>query len=112
MAHLHPFTDPVDVRTNRPTVMVEGDGCAVIDDAGNRYIDAASALWCASLGFSHERLIDAATAQMQQLPYYHNFAHKSFEPMIDLAEKEYDISIRKNSSPEQSTNTPLRPKKA
>lgn len=35
-----------------------------------------------------------------------------FDMMIDLAEKEYDISIRKNSSPEQSTNTQPRPKKA
>jgi hypothetical protein len=26
-----------------------------------------------------------------------------FDMMIDLAEKEYNISIRKNSSPEQST---------
>ena len=28
-----------------------------------------------------------------------------FDMMIDLAEKEYKIDIRKNSSPEQSTNT-------
>lgn len=27
-----------------------------------------------------------------------------FDMMIDIAEKEYNISIRKNSSPEQSTN--------
>ena len=27
-----------------------------------------------------------------------------FDMMIDLAEKEYNISIRKNSSPEQSTS--------
>lgn len=29
-----------------------------------------------------------------------------FDMMIDLAEKEYNIDIRKNSLPEQSTNTP------
>ena len=39
MAHLHPFTDPVDAQASPPTVMVQGDGCAVIDDAGNRYIE-------------------------------------------------------------------------
>ena len=35
-----------------------------------------------------------------------------FDMMIDLAEKEYNISIRKNSSPEQSTNTKNTTKKA
>ena len=34
-----------------------------------------------------------------------------FDMMIDLAEKEYNIPIRKNSLPEQSTNTELKKKK-
>jgi hypothetical protein len=34
-----------------------------------------------------------------------------FDMMIDLAEKEYNISIRKNSSPEQSTSTEKNTKK-
>jgi transposase-like protein len=42
-------------------------------------------------------------------------AHKKsiiFDMMIDLAEKEYNISIRKNSSPEQSTTIEKNTKKA
>jgi transposase-like protein len=35
-----------------------------------------------------------------------------FDMMIDLAEKEYNISIRKNSSPEQLTSTEKSTKKA
>jgi transposase len=35
-----------------------------------------------------------------------------FDMMIDLAEKEYNISIRKNSSPEQLTSTEKNTKKA
>ena len=35
-----------------------------------------------------------------------------FDMMIDIAEKEYNISIRKNSSPEQSTSTEKNIKKA
>lgn len=35
-----------------------------------------------------------------------------FDMMIDLAEKEYNISIRKNSSPEQSTSSKKNTKKA
>lgn len=34
-----------------------------------------------------------------------------FDMMIDLAEKEYNIPIRKNSSPEQSTNIDQKKKK-
>lgn len=34
-----------------------------------------------------------------------------FDMMIDIAEKEYNISIRKNSSPEQSINSEKRKKK-
>jgi 4-aminobutyrate--pyruvate transaminase len=43
-------------------------------------------LWCASLGFDNERLVQAAVAQMRKLPFYHGFTAKSHEPMIDLAE--------------------------
>jgi transposase-like protein len=35
-----------------------------------------------------------------------------FDMMIDIAEKEYNISIRKNSSPEQSISTEKNTKKA
>jgi len=35
-----------------------------------------------------------------------------FDMMIDLAEKEYKIDIRKNSAPERSTNTNSKPKRA
>lgn len=34
-----------------------------------------------------------------------------FDMMIDIAEKEYNISIRKNSSPEQSTNIATKKKR-
>ena len=43
-------------------------------------------LWCASLGFDNERLVQAAANQMRKLPFYHGFTAKSHEPCIDLAE--------------------------
>jgi 4-aminobutyrate--pyruvate transaminase len=42
-------------------------------------------MWCTSLGFSEKRLADAATRQMQRLPYMQVFAHRSTGPVIDLA---------------------------
>lgn len=84
-AHLHPFTDPVELLDKPPRVMVGGDGCWVIDTNGNRLFDAGSALWCTSLGFSNQRLIDAATRQYQTLPYYHGFMGRTSEPAERLA---------------------------
>ena len=44
-------------------------------------------LWSVGVGFSEQRLVDAAARQMKQLPFYHTFGHKSHGPVIDLAEK-------------------------
>jgi 4-aminobutyrate--pyruvate transaminase len=40
-----------------------------------------------AVGFGERRLVDAAARQLEKLPYYHTFAHKSHTPSIDLAEK-------------------------
>jgi 4-aminobutyrate--pyruvate transaminase len=83
---LHPYTD---LRTHLevgPVVISRGEGVRVWDDSGRGYIDSMAGLWCASLGFSNERLAAAAAAQLRRLPFYHAFSAKSHEPMIDLAE--------------------------
>ena len=83
---MHPYTDLKAHLEIGPMVISRGEGVHVWDDSGKRYIDALAGLWCASLGFSNERLIEAATKQMRTLPFYHSFAAKSHEPMIELAE--------------------------
>ncbi len=83
---LHPYTDLRTHIETGPMVISRGQGVRVWDDAGKEYIDAIAGLWCASLGFSNERLVAAAAKQMRTLPFYHSFAAKSHEPMIDLAE--------------------------
>src|SRR5579885_1775860 len=77
---LHPYTHP---RKNE----AEGKGIYVKDDAGKEYVEGLAGLWCVSLGYGEERLIEAATKQMRKLPYYHIFNHKSHNPSIDLAER-------------------------
>ncbi|MDA8253182.1 MAG: aspartate aminotransferase family protein [Rhodospirillales bacterium] len=83
---LHPYTDLRAHLDTGPMVISRGQGVRVWDDAGKGYIDAIAGLWCASLGFSNERLVEAAARQMRTLPFYHTFAAKSHEPMIELAE--------------------------
>ncbi|HYP70127.1 MAG TPA: aminotransferase [Variovorax sp.] len=87
IAHVvHPYSN-LDAHDKRgPVVIVRGDGCYVEDESGKRYLEGMSGLWCASLGFSEKRLVDAAMAQFNTLPYYHLFNHRSHPPGIALAE--------------------------
>jgi len=84
---LHPYTNSSVHEKIGPLVISHGEGIHVIDDSGNRYIEALSGLFCASLGFSEERLVEAATRQMRKLPFYHTFGHKTNEPSVELAER-------------------------
>ena len=83
---LHPYTDLKTHLETGPMVVSHGKGVRVWDDAGKEYIEGVAGLWCAALGFDNERLVQAAANQMRKLPFYHAFAAKSHEPMIDLAE--------------------------
>jgi len=83
---LHPYTDLRAHLTAGPTVIGTGNGVRVTDESGKTYIDSVAGLWCASLGFSNERLVQAAATQMRKLPFYHSFTAKSHMPAIDLAE--------------------------
>ncbi len=75
-----------------PMIIVRGDGIRIIDDSGNSYIDTVSGLWSASLGFSNQRLADAAHRQFLQLPFYHAFNHKSHPKAIELSERLIQIA--------------------
>lgn len=83
---LHPYTDLKAHLEAGPVVIARGEGVRVFDEAGKAYIESVAGLWCASLGFSNERLAQAALKQMRALPFYHGFTAKSHLPMIDLAE--------------------------
>jgi len=84
---LHPYTPLDQVRVTGPMVIRRGDGVYVEDDQGRRYLEGMAGLWCTSLGFSEQRLVDAAIRQMRELPYYQIFAGRSNEPSIELSER-------------------------
>lgn len=85
--YLHPYTNLSVHEKEGPFIIARGEGIYVYDDAGNRYIEGLAGLFCASLGFSEERLVEAAMRQMRKLPFYHVFGGKSNEPGIELAER-------------------------
>ena len=93
IAHtIHPYTNLRVHEQQGPLVMTGGDGVFVHDDDGKQYLEGLAGLWCTSLGFNNARLVEAAQRQMQQLPYMHTFAHRSTEPVIDLATKLISIA--------------------
>jgi 4-aminobutyrate--pyruvate transaminase len=91
-SHLHPYTNARKHESVGPLVLTEGKGIFVYDDQGNEYIEGLAGLWSAALGFGEERLVQAATAQLRKLPYYHGFAHKVPLPTIELAAKLLEIA--------------------
>jgi 4-aminobutyrate---pyruvate transaminase len=85
--HFHPYTQPRQLEREGPLVIVRGQGVQVFDEQGQAYIEGMAGLWCASLGFSEQRLVDAAMRQMQELPYYHAFSGKVPGPVTALVEQ-------------------------
>jgi len=84
---LHPFTNLRKHEEEGPLVITGGHGIYVSDEAGREYIEAMAGLWCASLGFGEERLVEAAIRQMRRLPYYHQFNSKAHDTAVNLAER-------------------------
>lgn len=89
---LHPYTPLHKLKTNGPLVISHGKGVYVYDTQGKGYIEGMSGLWCAGLGWGEEELVEAATKQLRELPYYHLFGAKGMEPAIELAEKLKEIA--------------------
>ena len=85
--HLHSYTNARKNEAEGSLVLTSGKGVYVYDDEGKGYLEGLSGLWCLSLGYGEERLIEAATRQLRKLPYYHTFTQKVPEVTVDLAEK-------------------------
>jgi 4-aminobutyrate--pyruvate transaminase len=85
--HLHSYTNAKKNEAEGSLVISHGKGVYIYDDDGKEYIEGLSGLWCLSLGYGEERLVEAAAAQMRKLPYYHTFTQKVSDVTIDLAEK-------------------------
>ena len=89
---LHPYTNLKKFETSGPLMITEGHGIRVKDEDGKEYIEAMAGLWCAGLGFSEERLVEAAAEQMRRLPFYHTFAAKAHDRSTELAEKLIELA--------------------
>lgn len=85
--HLHPFTDFKSLGAEGSRIITHADGVYIYDSQGNRILDGMAGLWCVNLGYGRQELVEAATEQMQQLPYYNNFFKTTHPPAVKLAAK-------------------------
>ncbi|NHI01543.1 aspartate aminotransferase family protein [Oceanimonas sp. MB9] len=83
--HLHPFTDGRALQQKGTRVIERGEGVYLWDADGNRILDGMAGLWCVNLGYGRQELIEAACAQLRQLPYYNLFFQTTHPPAARLA---------------------------
>lgn len=92
-AHLiHPVAPWREHEARGPNILTGADGIWLTDAKGQRLLDAFAGLWCVNVGYGQESVVQAASAQMRQLPYATGYFHFSSEPAILLAEKLIQIS--------------------
>jgi 4-aminobutyrate---pyruvate transaminase len=89
---IHPYTDLSKHQKNGPLVICRGEGIRVFDQNGEAYIEGMAGLWCTALGFSEERLVEAAHRQLSKLPFYHTFGGKAADVTIELAARLLEIA--------------------
>ena len=89
---IHPYTNLSAFRETGPLLIEEGKGVFVRDNRGREYIEGLSGLWCASLGYGNEELVEAAREQMARLSFSHLFGGKGHDLAIELSEKLKEIA--------------------
>ena len=90
--HLHPFTDHKELHQKRSRIISRADGVYIYDADDIKILDGMSGLWCVNIGYGRDELVDAAAAQMRELPYYNSFFQCSHPPAIELSSLMQEIS--------------------
>ena len=91
--HMHPFTDHKEMgEKGGSRIITRAEGVYIYDSDGNKILDGMAGLWCVNMGYNRQELIDAAAAQMQELPYYNNFFQCTHPPAIELSELLSELS--------------------
>jgi putrescine aminotransferase len=83
---LHPFTDFQGLARKGARIIARAEGIYLWDSDDRRILDAMSGLWCVNVGYGQTALVQAATRQLQELPFYNAFFQTATVPAIELAE--------------------------
>lgn len=82
---VHPVTPLRQHEARGARIWQSAEGVHLIDTEGRRVQDAFSGLWCVNAGYGQASLVEAATRQLEQLPYATGYFHFASEPAIRLA---------------------------
>jgi adenosylmethionine-8-amino-7-oxononanoate aminotransferase len=82
---LHPWADLTALGTQESLIVCEAEGIEVSDSEGKKYLDAIGGMWCVTVGYGRQELIDAMQAQARKMPYFTPFGDISSEPTAELA---------------------------
>ncbi|MBY3117962.1 aspartate aminotransferase family protein [Rhizobium laguerreae] len=85
--HLHPFADMKKLNAEGARIIQRGEGVYIFDNHGTKYLDGFAGLWCVNIGYGRREIADAATRQMNELPYYNTFFGTTSTPATLLAQK-------------------------
>jgi putrescine aminotransferase len=83
--HLHPFTNPKHLKDKASLIIESAQGVTLTDSDGNQYLDMMAGLWCVNMGYGQKDLVEAASKQIEQLPYYNAFFKTSHPPVAELS---------------------------
>eukprot|EP01018_Ginkgo_biloba_P029762 Gb_17949 [translate_table: standard] len=102
---LAPFTAGWQSTDTHPLIIDRSEGVFIYDSNGKKYLDVLAGLWCTALGGNEPRLVSAATAQLNKLPFYHSFWNRTTQPSLDLAKEVLDIFTAKKMAKAFFTNS-------
>ena len=111
---MHPFTDTKSLAARGARIITHGEGVYVYDSENAKILDAMSGLWCVNMGYGQQSIIDAATKQMQVLPFYNSFFNTTTPPSVELATLLAEVApegfnhVFYSSSGSESNDTNLR----
>ena len=75
-----------------PLLLTGARGAWLTDAHGHELLDAFAGLWCVNVGYGQDSVVQAATAQLRQLPYATGYFGFASEPAIRLAAKLAEIT--------------------
>ena len=81
----HPMAHPAEMQAKPPAIITGGEGSCITDIDGKVLIDGVGGLWNVNLGYSCDRVKQAITDQLQQLPYYSTFRGTTNDKVIELS---------------------------
>jgi putrescine aminotransferase len=93
---------------------VRGEGPYIWDSEGARILDGMAGLWTCDVGYGREELVEAAAAQMRELPFYNTFFKTTHPPVVALSRKLAEIApeplnqVFFGSSGSESNDTAIR----